>query len=64
MYVAKEFPHVRVEACDACGCYIKAVDVTVDGNAVPLVDEIATLPLNIWAEEHGYSKMAPNIVGM
>jgi FdhE protein len=64
VYVAKEFPHVHVEACDACGRYIKAVDVTVDGHAVPLVDEIATLPLNIWAEEHGYSKVAPNIVAM
>lgn len=64
VYVAKEFPQVCVEACDACGRYIKAVDLTVDGRAVPLVDEIATLPLNIWAEEHGYSKIAPNIVGM
>ena len=52
-----EFPHVCVEACDSCGRYIKAVDLTVDGRAVPLVDEIATLPLNIWAEEHGYSKI-------
>jgi len=28
------------------------------------VDEIATLALNIWAEEHGYSKIVPNVVGM
>jgi FdhE protein len=64
VYVAKEFPHVCVEACDACGRYIKAVDLTVNGRAVPLVDEVATLALNIWAEEHGYSKVAPNIVAM
>lgn len=64
VYVAKEFPHVCVEGCDACGHYIKAVDLTVDGNAVPLVDEIATVPLNIWAEEHGYSKLVPNVLGM
>ena len=64
VYVGKEFAHVCVEACDACGHYIKAVDLTVDGHAVPLVDEIATLPLNIWAEEHGYSKVAPNIMAM
>jgi FdhE protein len=64
VYSAREFPHVFVEACDSCGRYVKAVDLTVDGRAVPLVDEIATLPLNIWAEEHGYSKIAPNIVAM
>ncbi len=65
VYSAKEFPHVCVEACDSCGRYIKAVDLDCRiGRAVPLVDEIATLPLNIWAEEHGYSKIAPNIVAM
>jgi formate dehydrogenase maturation protein FdhE len=28
------------------------------------VDEIATVALNIWAEEHGYSKLEPNLLGM
>jgi hypothetical protein len=36
----------------------------VDGRAAPLVDEVATLALNIWAEEHGCSKIVPNVVGM
>ena len=31
---------------------------------VPVVDEIATVALNIWAEEHGYSKLEPNLLGM
>lgn len=64
VYVAEEFAHVRMEACDACKCYIKAVDLTTNGRAVPVVDEIATIPLNIWAEEHGYVKIAPNLLGM
>jgi len=64
VYIADEFEHVRVEACDSCMCYVKAVDLTKYGRAVPVVDEIATAALNIWAEEHGYSKIAPNAVGM
>ncbi len=64
VYVAQEFEHVRVEACESCQCYIKAVDLTTNGRAVPAVDEIATLALNIWAEDHGYTKIAPNAVGM
>jgi FdhE protein len=64
VYAARDFAHVWVEACDSCGHYVKAVDLTVDGRAVPLVDEVATLALNIWAEEHGYSKIVPNAVGM
>jgi FdhE protein len=55
---------VRVEACDTCKTYIKAVDLTKYGLAEPVVDEIVTVPLNIWAEEHGYVKLAPNLLGM
>ena len=50
-----------MEACDTCQCYLKAVDLTRDGNAVPEVDEIAALPLDMWAMEHGYRKIAPNL---
>ena len=54
---------VRVEACDTCKYYLKGVDMTVDGLAVPLVDEIATLPLDLWAAEQGYTKISLNLMG-
>ncbi len=55
-YTTEDFPAVRVEACDTCKHYLKSVDMTVDGLAVPLVDEIATAPLDLWAIEHGFTK--------
>lgn len=61
VYTAREFPHIRVEACDTCRYYIKAVDLTRDGNAVPEVDEIVALPLDLWATAQGYQKMTPNL---
>ncbi len=64
VYIAAEFEHVRVEACDTCKTYLKSIDLTKNGLADPVVDEIATAPLNIWAEEHGYVKLAPNLMGM
>ena len=64
IYTAGQFAHVRVEACDACGCYIKTVDLTKDGHAVPIVDELATIPLNLWAHEHGYVKVRANMLGI
>jgi FdhE protein len=64
IYVAAEFEYVRVDACDSCRTYIKSVDLTKNGHAVPVVDEIATVALNIWAEEHGYWKLEPNLLGM
>lgn len=64
VYTAEEFAHVRVEACDTCRRYIKTVDLTKDGHAVPAVDELATIPLNLWAVEHGYTKLQANMLGI
>ncbi|MES1244312.1 MAG: formate dehydrogenase accessory protein FdhE [Acidobacteriota bacterium] len=64
VYVAEELPHVRVEACDTCGHYIKTVDLTKNGRAVPVVDELAAIPLSLWASENGYTKLSPNLLGL
>jgi formate dehydrogenase accessory protein FdhE len=63
-YHAREYDHVRVEACDTCNHYIKTVDLTRFGFAVPLVDEVAAAPLDLWAREHGYAKIEMNLVGL
>jgi len=63
IYTASGLDHVRVEACDSCKTYVKAVDLTKDGLAIPVVDELATVALNIWADEHGYAKLEPNVLG-
>lgn len=59
-----EYDHVRIEACDTCKHYIKGVDLTRLGLAVPLVDEVAAAPLDVWAHEHGYTKIELNLVGL
>jgi len=64
VYTSKQFEHVRIDACDACRSYIKTVDLTKNGHAVPVVDELATLPLTLWAQEKGYSKLQVNLLGM
>jgi FdhE protein len=64
IYTASQFDHVRVEACDTCRHYIKTVDLTKDGHAVPVVDELATMPLNLWAQQHGYAKLQANLLGI
>jgi len=64
VYVAEEHPHVRVEACDACHYYIKTIDLTKDGRAIPVVDELAAIPLSLWAAEHEYTKVSTNLLGI
>ncbi len=63
VYVAEQFPHTRVEICDTCKFYLRTIDLTKDGNAVPLVDDLAAIPLSLWAHEHGYSRLQPNLLG-
>jgi len=64
VYSAKEFGYMRVEACETCRRYVKTVDLTKDGHAVPVVDELAFIPLDLWATEHGYQKIHPNLLGI
>jgi FdhE protein len=64
VYTAEELPYIRVECCDTCKTYIKTIDLTKNGLADPLVDELASVPLNLWAQKHGYAKLHPNLLGM
>jgi FdhE protein len=64
VYTADQFPHIRVECCDVCHTYIKSIDFTKNGLADPLVDELASVPLGLWAQGHGYAKLHPNLLGM
>ncbi len=63
VYTAEDSPHIRVEACDTCKFYLRAMDLTKDGNAVPLIDDLAAVPHTLWASEQGYSRLQPNLLG-
>jgi FdhE protein len=57
------FPHLRVDACSSCERYLIDVDLGRETRAVPEVDELAALPLGLYAADHGLSKIAPNLMG-
>lgn len=62
VYTAEELQHVRVEACESCKSYIKTVDLTKSGLGEPVVDEIASVPLDLWAQMRGYTKLQVNLL--
>ena len=64
VYVTSRFEHVRVEACESCKTYLKTIDLTKNGLAVPVVDELAAIPLGLWAQENGYAKLQSNLLGL
>src|SRR5216683_4953933 len=57
------FPHLRIDACEICRRYLITVDRRKDPRAVPVVDELAALPLHLVAAERGYTKIARNLMG-
>ena len=63
VYIAEQFPHLRVECCETCKHFLRTIDLTKDGNAVPIVDDLAAIPLSLWAEENGYTRIQGNLLG-
>jgi len=59
----ERFPHVRVDGCQTCRKYLLTFDLRRDTRAVPVVDEIAALPLDLYARDQGLTKITPNLMG-
>lgn len=57
------FPHMRVEACESCRRYLLTIDLAADPRAVPLVDELAAIPLDLYARDRGFTKITTNLMG-
>jgi len=57
------FPHIRIEACESCRRYLLSIDLATEPAAVPVVDELAAIPLDLYAREQGFSKITTNLMG-
>jgi FdhE protein len=57
------FPHMRIEACETCRRYLLSVDLVTDPRAVPVVDELAAIPLDLYARDRGFTKITTNLMG-
>ena len=63
-HVSESWPHVRLEECGSCRTYVKAIDLREVGLAVPVVDELASVELDLWAAGQGLSKLRRNLLGL
>jgi formate dehydrogenase maturation protein FdhE len=57
------FLHVRIDGCSSCSQYLLTIDAGRDRRAVPVVDEIAAIPLSLYAQERGLRKVVANQMG-
>jgi len=63
MYEAESAPWVHIDACATCRRYLKVVDLRVNPEAVPLVDDLATLDLDAWARGEGLTRVQECLFG-
>jgi hypothetical protein len=57
------FPHLRAESCHTCRRYLIDVDLGRDPRAVPEVDELVAVPIDLHMADQGYTKITPNLMG-
>jgi hypothetical protein len=57
------FPNLRIAGCATCRSYLLEADLGRDGRAVPEVDELAAVPLDLYAADQGLTKVTPNLMG-
>lgn len=63
-HVAESWPHLRVEECESCSSYLKTTDLREDGNAVPVVEDLASIELDVWADDQELNKIRRNLLGI
>ena len=59
----EQLKHIRVDGCRSCSRYLLTFDLRRDAKAVPIVDELAALPLDLYAKDQGLTKITPNLLG-
>jgi hypothetical protein len=60
----EKYPAVRLEACETCHRYVKSLDLSEDARPIPEVDDLASIAMDLWASEHGYSRIEPGLAGL
>jgi FdhE protein len=63
-FSSEAHPTVRIEGCETCRRYLKSIDLTADARLIPEVDDLASLALDLWAAEQGFSRMEPGLAGL
>jgi hypothetical protein len=65
-FVPDERRAVRVDGCETCASYVKTFDLREPGGAVmvPLVDDVATVSLDLWAHDQGLARPLVSFAGV
>jgi len=57
LFRVAEYPGVRVDVCETCGLYVKTLDYReLDRGYLPPLDDMATVALDILAQQQGFKR--------
>jgi hypothetical protein len=57
-------PALRIEACETCHRYVKSIDLSQDARPIPEVDDLASIAMDLWAVEQGFTRIEPGLAGI
>jgi formate dehydrogenase formation protein len=65
-FVPDERRAVRIDGCETCSSYVKTFDLREPGGIelVPLVDDVATVSLDLWANDQGLTRHLVSFAGV
>ncbi len=63
-YHAEEIPHVETQVCEGCQHYLHLIRRDRDPQAIPEVDELVALPLDVMCLDYGFVKIHSNLAGV
>jgi FdhE protein len=63
-FTSESHADVRLEACETCHRYVKSFDLSQDARPVPEVDDLASIALDLWALERGFTRVEPGLAGI
>jgi FdhE protein len=56
--------NVRIEACETCRRYVKSIDLSEDARPIPEVDDLASIAMDLWAVDQGFTRVEPGLAGL
>jgi formate dehydrogenase formation protein len=63
-FQSDSYPTARIEACETCRRYVKSIDLSVDARAIPEVDDLVSLSMDLWAAREGFARLEPGLAGI
>lgn len=63
-FTSEKHPGVRIETCETCRRYVKSFDLSEDARPVPEIDDLASIALDLWAIDEGYTRIEPGLAGL